>query len=291
MNPYQILGIDETATQEEIKKAYRKLSLKYHPDKNNGDDTQFKQLNEAYNLISTKEARDMYDRKMPEGMPDIFQHFFSQMGVNGGFPSGFRIFHNGIPINIRSKPDPINIELKITLSQAFNGLSQPIEIERSIHDHILQERRTEKETIYIPIKCGIDDGEIIIIENKGNIQKHNDTQIKQGLPSQTQGDIRIYVRVHNDTPYERKGLDLIYRKKITLKQSLCGFIFDLPYIDGTVYKINNSGGKVIGTGYTKMVHKMGMKREDQQGNLIILFDVEFPTTLTLQQVDKLKEIL
>jgi DnaJ-class molecular chaperone len=283
MNYYDILGVSQDASQDDIKKAFRKLSLKHHPDKNGGSDTEFKRINEAYQNLETKEKRDMYNASRNPFPHNIFS----------GMPHGMAHSMNGIHIfrTMFHKPEPIHIQLRITLTQAYRGLSQPIEIERWVHDHTKQEKTVEKETIYIPIISGIDDGEMIQLEGKGNTHKFNEEQIKQGMPSISQGDIRIIMRVANDTAFERKGLDLIYKKRITLKDALCGFVMDLPHIDGKTYKINNTSGKIIHHGYVKMVNNMGMRRQDQTGNLIVMFEVEFPTTLTADQLNKLKEIL
>lgn len=281
MNYYNILGVSEDASQEDIKKAFRKLSLKHHPDKNGGNDTEFKRINEAYQHLETKEKRDQYNASRN---PNPFASMF------GGIPGmpGVHIFRTSTMFH---KPEPIHIQLRITLTQAYRGLSQPIEIERWVHDHAKQEKTSEKETIYIPIISGIDDGEMIQLEGKGNVHKFNEEQIKQGLPTVSQGDIRIIMRVANDTAFERKGLDLIYKKRISLKEALCGFIMDLPHIDGKTYKINNTSGKIIHHGYVKMVNNMGMRRQDQIGNLVVMFEVEFPASLTTEQLNKLKDIL
>ena len=103
----------------------------------------------------------------------------------------------------------------------------PIEIERYILDNNV--KKLEKETIYIDIPRGIDSNEIIKIENKGNI--NND-----GL----QGDIKIYVTVKNSNNIERLGLNLIYKKTISLKEALTDFSFELKHLNGKKYNINNS---------------------------------------------------
>ena len=84
---------------------------------------------------------------------------------------------------------------------------------------------------------------------------------------------------------------MIYHHTITLKESLCGFIFEIKYINGKIFKINNAGGNIINTKYKKVVQGYGMKREDQSGNLIICFDIIYPDKLTDAQVTALEKIL
>ena len=105
------------------------------------------------------------------------------------------------------------------------------------------------------------------------------------------GDIKIFVKVKNLTEFKRKGLDLFYNKTITFKESLCGFDFDMPYINGKTFKINNQAGNIISANFKKMIQGMGMKRENKTGNLIIEFTVVYPEKISLEQVKKLKEIL
>jgi len=84
---------------------------------------------------------------------------------------------------------------------------------------------------------------------------------------------------------------LIFEKKITLKESLCGFSFELKYINGKSYTINNNSGNIIIPGYKKIIPNMGLTRDDHTGNLIIIFEIEFPTKLSANVLDKLKELL
>jgi DnaJ-class molecular chaperone len=76
-----------------------------------------------------------------------------------------------------------------------------------------------------------------------------------------------------------------------LKDALCGFTFDMNYLDGRVYKINNNAGNIISQTYNKVLAGLGMKREEHIGNLIINFSVTFPEKLTEAQINGLREIL
>ena len=92
------------------------------------------------------------------------------------------------------------------------------------------------------------------------------------------------------TKLQRQGLNLILNKTISLKEALCGFSFDLKYITGKLYKINNSTD-VIQPNYKKTIKNMGMKRGNTQGDLIIIFNVEFPKQLSKEKISKIKNIL
>ena len=166
----------------------------------------------------------------------------------------------------------------ITLSKAYTGYNMPIEITRWILENNV--KREETETIYLPIPCGIDNNEIIILREKGNILSDNN-----------KGDIKVFIKIQNDTEFVRNGLDLILNKTISLKDALCGFIFDMNYLDGRVFKINNIGGNVIANNYNKVLSGMGMKREEHIGNLVINFTVSFPEKLNEEQINRLREIL
>jgi DnaJ family protein A protein 2 len=105
------------------------------------------------------------------------------------------------------------------------------------------------------------------------------------------GDVKVFIKIINDTEFLRNGLDLILQKTITLKEALCGFSFDLKYIDGRTFKITNGGGSIITNNYNKVINNMGCTREEHVGNLIINFTIQFPAELTTEQIEGLAKIL
>jgi len=86
-------------------------------------------------------------------------------------------------------------------------------------------------------------------------------------------------------------LKLIYNKTLTFKESLCGFTFDLPYLENKLFKINNNTAVAIQNGYRKVNTQSGMTRDEHKGNLIIQFNVVYPEKLTDEQIEKLTQIL
>jgi len=308
-NYYNILGVGENATKDEIKKAYRGLQMKYHPDKNQGSQeaiTMTQKINEAYETLGDEQKKDEYDMMrnnphpfmrmnsqcgtgMEVPMDDIFNIFFGggnpfagMQGMGAGMPPGAKIhiFHGG-PTNFQqamNKPIPIMKSLQINMEQVLNGASLPLEIERWIMEN--GNKVFEKETIYVDIPPGIDENEMIILRDRGNI-----------INEHCKGDIKINILVQNNTAFKRSGLDLILEKKISLKESLCGFTFELIYINGKSYTLNNNKGNIVPPEYKKVYPGMGLKRGEHKGNMIILFHVEFPAQLTEEQIEKLSAAL
>jgi DnaJ-class molecular chaperone len=196
--------------------------------------------------------------------------------------SNIHILRNGIPVNLSQtmqKPIPIIKNIDITLEEAYTGCTKCIEIERWIRNE-LGNTKNEKETIYVLISKGIDDNEILLVPEKGNI-----------ISDTNKGDIKLFVKIINNTQLKRECLNLIYYKSLTFKESLCGFSFDLPFINNKILKINNTNGNVICNGYKKMVPNLGLERDGHKGSLIIEFSVIYPESLTLEQITALNDIL
>jgi DnaJ-class molecular chaperone len=320
-NFYNILGVEEKATKDEIKKAYRGLQMKWHPDKNQGSEESKRmseKINGAYEVLGDDEKRVEYDNSrnnpftrmnsqggggMEMPMDDILNMFFGGMpgmgmggfpgvpmggmqgfpGMSmGGMPPGAKIhIFNGGPMGFQqaiSKPVPIMKTIEINIAQVLTGASIPLEIERWIIENGIKVH--EKETIYVTIPQGVDDNELLILRDKGNI-----------LNESVKGDVKIFVKIKNDSTFKRVGLDLVLEKKISLKESLCGFIFEINYINGKSYTLNNNKGNIIPPEYKKVYPGMGLTRGEHKGNMIIHFHVEFPEKLSEEQITKLSEAL
>ena len=323
MSHYEILGVEKTATDAEIKKAYRALSFKYHPDKNKSHDAEEKirQINEAYEVLSDGQKRRQYDMEQSGpfgagghgfnpfgGMPfshmqsmdesndinNIFKMMFGMgpgMGPGMGHPMGqggpeIHIFHGGMPgmnpfgfQHQMQKPPPIVKNIEIRLEQAYQGCTIPLDIERWVY--IGDTKTTETETMYITIPAGIDNNEMIVLRDRGNM-----------LNDMCKGDIKIVIVIRNETPFKRQALDLVLNKTITLKEALCGFSFDVAHLNGKSYCLNNATNPtIIKPRYNKVIPQLGMMRDGNTGNLIVQFEVEFPDSLTVEQMAAIAQIL
>jgi len=283
MTHYDILGVSVDASEETIKKAYKKLAFQFHPDRNTDPkaSAKFQEVNEANEILSDSLKRQTYNAQLNgssanqvqfRDVNDIFKSFFGNNShAFQGNPSHF--------FQTINKPAPIIATISITLIQAYLGGSFPLELERwSLINNI---RTNEKFSLYVTLPAGIDEHEFIIIQGSGNT-----------INNTIGGDIKIHIKISNDTLFKRRGLDLIYSKIITLKEALCGFEFDIKHInDKSLSFKNNINPFIIKPGFKKTIADYGMKRDTNTGNLIIEFDIAFPDTLTLEQIKKISEIL
>jgi len=329
---YKILGIDEKANEDEIKKAYRKLSMMHHPDKNGNTDEskqKFQELNNAYATLSDANKRRTYDMMRKGsgggigggigGMPNIFQ-FGGSGGARGGMPPGipeellhmlfgsaagghgpglgpkvvFQTFHNGRmnggfttthhgqqqqqqqqqpspTVRVYQVPETIVKTVSLTLEQCYNGCSIPLEIDRQVPDNDII--KIERETIHAQIPKGVLQGDTIILNECGHM---NEAGMK--------GDIRIIINVLQHALFKVENLDLTIEKTIPLKAALCGFDFEITHLNGRIFKLANKPGNVIKPGSIKTIPGLGLEKGGESGVLKIKFNIEFPDTLTNEQI-------
>jgi DnaJ-class molecular chaperone len=314
-NFYEVLGVSQDAAEQELKKTYRSLSLKYHPDRNPEEDakSKFQAINEAYETLSDPEKRKQYDHQLKFGdggmpfshsnsmnefndMNNIFNAFFGGQSMHGmpGMPGfggqgfggpGIRIFHNGpggfraeFSTSFQQPPPPIKQTIELTLEKCYHGIGVTIEYEKWTQSG--NNRTVEKCNLDIGIPAGIDEGDTLVLRDHGNINE------------QMKGELHIQVKIINNTIFKRQGLDLLVQKKISLKEALCGFTFDIPHLNGKKLAFQNTSNQtIIKPGFRKIVPQMGMVREGNIGNMIVELDVEFPESLTAEQVRVLSEVL
>jgi len=321
-NYYDVLGVSKDADEGELKKAFRKLSLQFHPDRNPEEDatTKFQEINEAFEVLGDPAKRQQHDMELQFGsgnpmggmdndMNDINNIFnmmfgggggggFPGMGGGGGFPGmggggfpgmppGIRIFHQGGPgVNVHTqmfhsfgRPEPIQTSVEITAEQSYQGCTVAVEFERwNIINNV---RSTERDTLNINFPRGIDDGETIVIGDRGN-----------NINNQVRGELRITVRVKNTSEFVRRGMDIHLTRKISLKDALCGFTFEFDHFNGKrICMNNNTGTSVIKPNSKKVINGLGMIRDNNTGNLVVEFEIEFPESLSDEQRDALRKIL
>jgi curved DNA-binding protein len=235
---YEMLGVSRNASDEEMKRAYRKLAMKYHPDRNPNKkeaEERFKELNEAYAVLSDKEKRKQYDTFGKEGFhqrytqedifrgfdfEDIFSNLFggrgrreARSGGRGGFDFGdvfSRTYQGGRP---PQRGEDVLYELPITLEEAAHGEEKRISIPKN--------GRAEEISVRIP--AGFPSGKKLRVAGKG-------MEGKNGGPS---GDLYLQISVKNHPIFDREGDDLIVEKEINFSEAVLGTTIEVPTLEGT----------------------------------------------------------
>ena len=302
---YDILGVPKDATEEQIKKAYRSLSLKYHPDRNSDPEAsdKFKQINEANEILSDPQRRQQYDMQQ-SGHPfghmqsggmefhdinNIFSQFFSNVNFQGGgvemHGPGIHIFQGGINqghnifFQNLNKPPPIIKTIEMPLEQIYTGCNIQLEIDRWII--VNNEKVINMKTIEVIIPPGIDENGVIVLRDLGH-----------EINDEMKGDVKICIKILPNDQFIRNGLDIIHKKNISLKEALCGFSFELKYLNNKQLNFNNlDNPAIINPNYKKIIPGLGLNKNGNIGNLIIEFEIKFPEKLTIEQMSVLSNTL
>jgi len=306
---YDTLGVAKDADEKEIRKAYRKLAVKHHPDKG-GDEKLFKEISAAYEILSDKESREKYDKYGLEGVADenvsghgfndLFSMFFG--GQGGGRRGGGR-----------RKGPSVNHPLKVSLEDLYNGKTVKLAVNRKVIEGessicakcrgqgavmeirqigpgmISQVQRTCDECAGQGYKAKTKNERKVLEVHVEKGMKHNEKitfrEMGDETPNMETGDVNFIIQEKEHDLFKRKGADLLLVKELSLNQALCGFKFLAKQLDGRQLCIESKQGEVIkpetdGTNpFVKIVADEGMPSRGNpfvKGNLYVLFRVKFP---------------
>ena len=302
---YKILGVDKKASDDEIKTTFRKLAMKYHPDKTKGDkaaEEKFKEVNEAYEVLSDTEKRKKYDElgenwkyyQQSGGDTSGFDWSrYAQGGAGGGKTyyhyegdpnemfggSGFSDFFE----SIFGQASGRGSSRRKSRTSAFKGQDFTAEMNISLEEAYRGPARIFKldgQSIKLNIKPGIKNGQVLKLPGKG----------APGINGGPAGDLLLTIKVMNSSNYERKGDDLYTDLDVDLYTAILGGKQEFRTLKGAI-KLNIPRGTPIGK--VLKLPKMGMPKygnSKEFGDLFVKISIRLPENLKEKEISLFKEL-
>jgi len=310
---YSILCLTRSAIDADIKKAYRKLALKFHPEKNVDDQVaaeKFQQVSEAYDVLSDARKRAVYDQFGEEGLKagvpsgsggedawthgytfhgnadkvfrdffggdNPFQEFYDR--VDGDMHMGFGGLHGR---GAKKQDPPIERELALSLQEVFHGCTKKMKISRRVMNDDGHTSSIRDKILTITVKRGWKPGTRITFPEEGD----------QG-PNNIPADIVFIVKDKPHARFRRSGVDLIYTAQVPLGKALTGCTVEIHTLDERI--LNVPINDIVKPGYTKCVPGEGMPLSNsakQRGDLIVEFDIQFPNALSPARKEHIQRAL
>ncbi len=277
MDYYQTLGVGRSASQEDIKRAFRSLASKHHPDKG-GDTKKFQEIQEAYATLSDPQKKSAYDNPNPfgtnadgswreAGVPPGFEQFFHQFGPDLGSLFGNRFNQR------RMRNRNVNLEAEITLEEAFRGK----EIIASYRLSNNQER-----TFEVKIPPGTHDGLVLRISGAGD-------NAYQGIPP---GDAMLTIRVLPHARFQRNGGDIIEQITVSAWDAILGKDINIKTINNEDLLIRIKEGTQPDSFLRLQGYGMpNLNNPAVRGNHMIRIKISIPDNLSESQKNVIRSIL
>lgn len=274
MNYYNTLGLQQNASDDEIKTAYRKMAMKHHPDRG-GDEKKFKEIEEAYRTLSDPEKRRMIDMGIDPNSVAGGPRGFNQGPFEFHFGSdNFQdIFNNfGFGFNRQQRRNKsLSVAVAINLEDALVGKDINAEISTP---------NGKKKLVNINIPPGVEDGQQIKYKNMGD----------HSIPDIPPGDLIVNIRVNAHPTFQRDGDMLLIKKSITVWDAILGTTLSIRTIDNKTLNISVPAGTQPETMLSCKGEGMINIRTRQRGNLLIKILVDVPKNLNQESLELVKEL-
>src|SRR6267378_1065801 len=304
---YDILGVSKSADADELKRAYRKLAMQHHPDRNRGDKSaehKFKDISEAYDVLKDDQKRAAYDRfghaafengsrgpgdfagGFSGGFADIFEEMFGAMGGGRRTQAG------------PSRGSDLRYNLEVSLEDAFRGKQTTIRVAtfancdsckgsgaepgtrpsscRTCHGH---GRIRREKTLSVNIPPGVEDGTRIRLAGEGEV----------GMRGAPPGDLYIFVAIAQHAIFQRDGANIFCRVPIPFTTAALGGAIEVPTVEGSRARVTVPPGTQSGHQFRLRGKGMTVLRSPARGDMYINAIVETPVNLSKRQQELLRE--